>query len=218
MNKKHNYDYQNIIDHAAQLNKRLGRVPYYSMRPFEDALADRKTLHFGSGNTTNPNANHAFFKKHATSITSVDIDPSSGADYKNLSDLINKNHKSSYELIVSEHVFEHIEFKEISRIAEDFKYLLKPGGYVFFTVPNINNFGAWFSNHDHKNFAPPAEIAAIFEIVGFETTTRAGWSKSEHFERHKAFSNTEILLANFLYAEYGLEVYRYISYLLKSNS
>jgi predicted SAM-dependent methyltransferase len=205
-------NYNKIMSKTHEMNERLGSMQYRANRTLDFAV-NKKVLHFGSGNIEN--SNHKLYENLSSEITSVDNDQSSGADFKKIEDVSSHD----YDVIIAEHVFEHIPIQCIDKIAINFKRLIKDKGIILFTVPNIMNFGGWFCDHQHVNFAPPDQIAAIFELAGFEAIDRFGWSKQRHFERHsRTFTETEVFIANFLQQEYGLQLHRYVSYVLKSNS
>ena len=213
------FKYKEIIETANKIDKRLGMtIAYRDNSSFGllgrmSELYDKKVLHFGCGNVEE--GDHVFFKEMASEITSVDNDISSGADFKSLEDVTLEDY---HDFLVTEHVLEHIPIDQIDNIAAEFKRLASKKGKVIITLPNIRNFGAWFSNYQHVNFAPPEQIAAIFELSGFTAIERYGWSKQQHFERHANLTNAWQQIAAFLDMEYGLQLYRYITYVLESKN
>lgn len=213
-------EYTEIIEKANEIDKKLGNIQYIPRRSL-DLFVGKNILHFGSGNTKLENGNHDFFRKISKKIISIDNDPNASADYKNI-DLIEPNCK--FDAIISEHVFEHIRIEEIPDIVKKLTLHASEGAYFLMTLPNINNFGTWFSHYQHINFAPPSHMAAMIELCGWNTINRFGWSKDSHFLRHKDMyiketpeNNIKRLVSNFLFEEYNLQLYRYVSYIFQKN-
>ena len=209
------FNYNEIIETASNINKRFGRMSYRENGGASRAnyIWDKKVLNFGSGDLQK--GDNLFFSKMASDLSSVDNNPAVEADFKSLEEIKVDNH---YDVIIAEHVLEHIPINEVDNIAFEFKRLVNENGRLIITLPNIRNFGAWFCDHQHVNYAPPEQIAAIFELHGFKTIDRFGWSKQSHFERHVKHIPEIQHFISFLRMEYGLEIWRYVTYILESKN
>lgn len=196
-------NYTDVFSRANELNKKFSPIPYASCRSL-DIVRNKRVLHFGSGALDKPN--HQDIKALASDVIAVDSDPLSNAHYASMDYVDGK-----FDLVFSEHTIEHISIDDLYHVIMSFMRLLKQGGDVLITIPNIHNFGSWFSHYDHKNFAPPLHIAAIFECAGLILQQVYMWSKHSHVTRHANFDATEQYIASFLEREYGLMLARYVT-------
>ena len=80
----------------------------------------------------------------------------------------------SYDLIVSNHVFEHLDL--CLPIVQEFKRILKSDGCVLIAVPNCNSIKFlikrrlyWKSPYQHMNGLTPKSLDALFVSSGFES-------------------------------------------------
>lgn len=202
--------YNDIIKKEKEIKERLGNIIHYQAGRSVDFAKDKSIAHFGSGNIVSPN--HVLYKNISKKIVSIDSDEKSKADFKKLSEV-----KEKFEVVIAEHVFEHIPFNEISGVFKEIYRILEDDGEFLMTIPNIKNFGSWFSNYEHVNYAPHAHIAAVAEITGLNAINRFGWSKQARIINHSKFTETEKFLASFLQENYGLELYTYVTYIFKKE-
>lgn len=202
--------YSDIVKQRGKINNYFSdaiRKP----RIWTDYPCSGNVLSFGSGNVDS--ANHQEIKLNYNNVISCDSDLSSGSDYKNLVEIDKK-----FDLIICEHVFEHIKIEEfIGGLAQKFYDICNDNSKFIITIPNVNNFGSFFSHFDHKNFSPPIDLAAIFCCVGFEVKEVYKWSKINHMINHNNFDDTENYLSIFLQKHYGLELDRYITMVFQKN-
>jgi hypothetical protein len=180
-------------------------------RVWHPFFGKRKVLHFGSGNVSH-NAHRelcSIFKV----VTSCDLDSKTGADYHVLDDISEK-----FDLIVAEHVFEHITPQDlIDSMADKISSRLEDGGHLLVTIPNLMNFVGYFADFDHKNLAPPVDIAAIFCCFGLEVVDFFRWSKVNHMIAQQNMNETEKMLEAFLEKHYGLQADKYITMVFQKN-
>jgi len=205
--------YTKVIENASKINERIEKIQYVSGRDVS-FLKDKNIIHFGSGSVKKPN--HEMIVNLSKKTISIDKDLMSGSDYKSIEDAI-KNEKIKYDALVCEHVLEHLNISSIASIFKSFKNILKPDADVMVTIPNIYNFGAWFQDYEHVNFAPPNHIASIIEIQGYECVNMFMWSKHKHMLRHQSLNETDRYIANFLEKEYGLQLGRYVTIKFKNK-
>lgn len=149
-------------------------------------------------------------KEIASKVISIDCDRDSGADYVTTKDALQKETKK-YDGLFSEHVIEHIPIQAIPKIFRDLRQLLNKGAEVILTIPNIHNFGSFFSHYEHVNFSPPEHIASIIELEGFHCNKIFSWSKQRHVQRHTNLSEVEFFIASFLEKEFNLQLARYVT-------
>ena len=146
-------------------------------------------------------------------IHTCDSDTTSGADYNNINNINQK-----FDLVICEHVLEHIDIQDIvGGLAKKLFDISNKNSKLVIGLPNINNFGSFFSHYDHKNFAPPIDIAAIFCCVGYDIIDFYKWSKINHMVTHSQFNDTEKYLSMFLEKHYSLEIDRYITMVFEKH-
>lgn len=92
----------------------------------------------------------------------------------------------SFDAILFTEVLEHIAIKNPKYIISEFKRILKPGGYIIFSTPNVCNISniislmnggnvfwpieIFFGSTDrHNREFTPKEVRSIFKECGFET-------------------------------------------------
>jgi predicted SAM-dependent methyltransferase len=170
-----------------------------------------KVLNFGSGPTFSP------FHKELSGIyhdiESCDNDPLALATYKNIEEIT-----GSFDLIIAEHVLEHIEIDYvINFLANKLYTLLNNSGTLILTVPNIHNFGAYFTDFDHKNTMPPHDLAAIMCCTGLKLKDFYKWSKQKHMIAQESMNELEKFIESFLERHYGLQPDRYITIVFEKN-
>lgn len=204
--------YSDVMKHRNKIGKFFSETKR-NPRTWDLYQSSGNVLSFGSGNVNDPN--YQEIKNIFVNTFSCDSDTSSGADYKNL-DEIEKTKK--FDLIICEHVLEHVKIEDfINDLAEKLYNVGADDSKLVVTLPNIYNVGGFFCNFDHKNFAPPIDIAAILCCVGFELIDVYKWSKIHHMVQHFSMNEIEKFLENFLEKNYGLEVDRYVTMVFQKN-
>ena len=125
--------YTQVISKAGEINQRLGTFEYRQNRSLEFAKG-KKILNFGSGKIES--GNHKMYASLALKITSVDNDEDIKSDFESLKDVTDND----YDVVVAEHVLEHIPVVQLENIAGEIFNLLKADGIFYFTVPFQNSF------------------------------------------------------------------------------
>ena len=180
-------------------------------RLWQNYSCNGKVLNFGSGNVNN--SAHREIKHAFENVVSCDSDSLSGADYNNIYQIEDK-----FDLIIGEHILEHITVDDIiNSLSKKFYNLLNDNGKLLLTIPNINNFGSYFTNFDHKNSSPPIDIASIICCKGFEVIDFFRWSKINQMERQLHMNDFEIKLAEFMKIHYDLEIDKYITMVFQKS-
>lgn len=195
--------YSQIIARRAEITARIPRT-YTSGRTW-NCLSGKRVLSIGCG----PVEGEQFreIQHHAAAVSGVDTDPLSGAAYRTLADVPEGDH----DALVAEHVLEHMTHEQVLDTFSHAARVLPSGGIVLITLPNVSNFGAWFSNFDHKNFSPPEDTAAMLELHGFHVDELFGWSKPSRFQRHLAMSEVERVLCRFMEENWGMTLPQFIT-------
>ena len=202
--------YLDILSHRTQLSQSFTN-PRRKSRIWSDYPCDSTVLNFGSGDVNAPN--HKEISYIYKEVKACDSDPASGAHYRSVEEIEEK-----FGLVIAEHVFEHITPQSfVEGLAKRIHDLIIPGGRLVATLPNIYNFGNFFVDFDHKNLAPPVDLAAIFCCVGFKFEDFYRWSKQKHMAYHVGMNETEKFLETFLERNYGLQTDRYVTMVLRKN-
>jgi len=199
--------YDKVIENASKIKERIGKIEYLPYRDLS-CFHNKEIIHFGSGKVEK--SNHQMIKEIASKVISIDCDKDSGADYATPKNALQKETKK-YDGLFSEHVIEHIPIQAVPEIFRDLRCLLNKDAEVILTIPNIYNFGAFFSNYEHVNFSPPDHIASIIELEGFPCNKIFSWSKQRHVQRHSSLSEVEFFIANFLEKEFNLQLARFVT-------
>lgn len=98
----------------------------------------------------------------------MDIDVEGDHDYTKLETIEEK-----FDVIVMAEVIEHLFFEEGLNIFQDLHYLLKEGGKLIVTTPNIYHPNTWFKDSDHR-------VALSYEVLG-------AMAKETEFEIHEIY-------------------------------
>lgn len=104
---------------------------------------DESLLDVGASDKTFGNKILKLFP-HVTCKT-MDLDKEAGHDYYSLDDIEEK-----FDIIVSAEVIEHIELEEGAEFLKKLNSLLKTGGKIVITTPNIHHPNVWMRDADHK--------------------------------------------------------------------
>ena len=195
--------YTDIISKSTEI---CARIPSkYVMGRSWDPLQGRIVISVGCGAVEGEQFKE--ISQIASHVAGVDNDPRSGAHFRALSDVP----AGVYNAAVAEHVLEHLTHDQVLETFRELARILPFDSPVIITVPNIMNFGGWFSNFDHKNYSPPVEMAAMLELHGFHVIDMFGWSKPERFKRHMEMGQDERRLCDFLEQNWGLTLPQYIT-------
>lgn len=195
--------YSTIMARRDEISRRIS-VNYVQGRSW-GPIAGRRVLSLGSGSVEG--AQFREIASVASRAAGVDSDPLSGAQFSSLADVPS----GEFDALVAEHVVEHMTHDQVIEAFSQAARILPPGGIVIITAPNVSNFGSWFNNHDHRNFTPPLETAAILELSGFHVLDVFGWSKPERHARHMSMGDEERRLCAFVEENWGLTLPQFIT-------
>ncbi|MCK4738574.1 MAG: methyltransferase domain-containing protein [Deltaproteobacteria bacterium] len=102
-------------------------------------------------------------KKHPSVIyKTMDIDRANKHDYYCLSEI-----KEKFDIIVLSEVIEHLDFEEGSDLLQELKELLKSGGRIIISTPNLNHPTRYWEDTDHKTPYGYESLGALAEQIGF---------------------------------------------------
>jgi len=172
-------------------------------------------LNLGSGNVTCANHREIASAYSDCQVFSCDSDQNSGADWTSLEEATSSQ---KYDLIVAEHFLEHIDTQEFAdTLSVQIVEAIKPKGTLVITIPNIYCFGTFFSDYDHKNFASPVDIAAIFCCRGLEIVDFFRWSKPKQMMYQENMTEVERFVESFIEKNYGLQTDRYVTMVFRKR-
>ena len=195
--------YSDVIARRVQINSRI--PPRYAPGRSWEPIRGRQVLSLGCGSVEGEQFKELLAA--AAGAEGVDTDPKSGAKFRTLLEVPS----GEFTALVAEHVLEHLTHEQVLSSFKQAARILPQGATVIITLPNINNFGIWFSDFDHKNFCPPVDTAAILELHGFQVMDMFGWSKPSRYQRHLAMGDQERALCAFMEANWGLTLPQYIT-------
>ena len=200
--KEYKHSYSEISDKRSDIRKRFPGLEHQAFRewPGCENIEEYNALIFGSGDVKAENA--LILKKSCKSITTIDSDPTAGADHLSLFDV----EDGLFDIVIADHVIEHIPISECSDLFLSFRKKLKEKGEIVITIPNITNFGSWFSHYDHKNFSPWWDVAAFLELEGFNIDHIFYWSRRNKTTEIQNFDDKDRKIALFLNRYYGLSI------------
>ncbi|MHB1037335.1 MAG: class I SAM-dependent methyltransferase [Pirellulales bacterium] len=94
---------------------------------------------------------------------SMDVDPEGEHDFRDLAEI-----QRAYDCVFALEVIEHLEFNEIgpwlSRLAE----LLKPGGRLLLSTPNVYRPGVFLSDATHRTPLGYDVLGGMVELTGLQ--------------------------------------------------
>lgn len=93
----------------------------------------------------------------------MDLDKEASHDYYSLDDI-----EESFDIIVLAEVIEHIELEEGVEFLRKLNGLLKPGGKIIVTTPNIHHPNIWMRDADHKVPYRYDVLGSVLMETGFE--------------------------------------------------
>jgi len=153
-----------------------------------DVKAENQTelktvLHVGCG-AYNPKKLHALFRKPEWKEVRYDIDPNVKPDI--IGDMTNMSAvaDASVDAIWSSHNIEHLYWHEVLVAFKEFQRVLKDGGFVYITMPDIQAVAKQVAEgnlEDPLYTSPAGPIAAIDILYGF----RPSISQGNYFMAHK---------------------------------
>lgn len=147
-------------------------------------------------------------------VKTCDNDPDAKPDYPGIEAIKDQ----TFDLIIAEHLIEHIEVGYfIDVVSQKLSELVKDSGKLLITIPNTSCYGSIFSHYDHKNFSPPSDIACILSARNFNLIDCCLWSKQSHMIRQRNFTEMEKMLEKFMNENYGLQTDRYITMVFDKN-
>lgn len=99
------------------------------------------------------------------SYKTMDLDKEATHDYYSLDDIEEK-----FDVIILAEVIEHIELEEGVEFLRQLNGLLKPGGKIIVTTPNIHHPNIWMRDADHKVPYRYDVLGSVLMEAGFEVS------------------------------------------------
>ncbi len=93
----------------------------------------------------------------------MDLDKEADHDYYSLDDIEEK-----FDVIVLAEVIEHIELEEGAEFLKKLNTLLKAGGKIIVTTPNIHHPNIWMRDADHKVPYRYDVLGSLLTFTGFQ--------------------------------------------------
>jgi SAM-dependent methyltransferase len=105
-------------------------------------------------------------KKHYPRIRykSMDIDPTYSHDYTSLGEI-----EETFDAVLLFEVIEHLKLEEGRELAKRIFDLLKAGGIVILTTPNVYTPGQYWKDVSHETPYHYEELGGLFLSEGFES-------------------------------------------------
>ncbi|MBM4348315.1 MAG: methyltransferase domain-containing protein [Deltaproteobacteria bacterium] len=105
-------------------------------------------------------------KKHRPRIQykSMDIDPTYSHDYASLEEI-----KETFDMILLFEVIEHLSREKGKGLVNKICEILKPGGKVILTTPNVYTPGQYWKDVSHETPYHYEELGGLFLSEGFES-------------------------------------------------
>jgi 2-polyprenyl-3-methyl-5-hydroxy-6-metoxy-1,4-benzoquinol methylase len=97
------------------------------------------------------------------SYRSMDIDRSQEHDYYSLDEVSER-----FDVVMLFEVIEHLSLDEGLGFLRRFQDILKPGGAVILSTPNIFNPSRYMRDSSHKTFYAYDELCGLLSMAGFE--------------------------------------------------
>lgn len=94
---------------------------------------------------------------------SLDIDLALPHDYRNFDEIT-----EAFDMVLLFEVIEHLGLEEAQRMVSEVHRVLKPGGRVIATTPNIFRPGQYWKDVSHRTAFHHAEFGGMFLGAGFE--------------------------------------------------
>ncbi len=94
---------------------------------------------------------------------SMDVDPVGDHDYHSLSEI-----HEQFDIVVFSEVIEHLPFKEGVEVLRQIRGLIKPGGYIVVSTPNMNHPHRYWGTPDHITPYSYDALAGLLLGMGFQ--------------------------------------------------
>jgi SAM-dependent methyltransferase len=137
---------------------------------------ERTVLHVGCG-PANPAKLHAHFRSPGWREVRLDIDPRVAPDIVASITEMTPVADASADAVWSSHNLEHLEAHQVPRALGEFLRVLKPGGFLLITLPDLQAVAAHVAadNLEEPLYqAPAGPIAAIDILFGFRRAIAQG--------------------------------------------
>lgn len=155
-----------LYRHRLDARKRLGKI--WDL-PLTKRVADRIAANLGaSGHVLEVGAGSRGLGKYLTHTypgvvyRSMDVDRTYEHDYHDLDDI-----RERFDMVVLIEVIEHLEVSEGVALLQRLKGLLKPGGMIILTTPNVLHPTRYWGDCTHRTFYRYDEIAGILTAIGY---------------------------------------------------
>lgn len=148
-----------------------------------DMPEKKRVLHVGAGHKNNGAALPPVFQDPGWQEIRFDIDPQNAPDI--LGSILNMAEvdSESMDAIYSSHNIEHVHEHEVSTALNEFLRVLKPGGYVLITCPDLQSICAMVANDrltDAVYDSPAGPIRPIDIIYGHSASLARGHNYMAH--------------------------------------
>jgi SAM-dependent methyltransferase len=94
---------------------------------------------------------------------SLDIDPSYSHDYSNFEEI-----KETFDVVLLFEVIEHLTLDEGRKMVRNIYQILKPGGKVILTTPNVYTPGRYWKDATHRTAYHYEELGGLLLYQDFE--------------------------------------------------
>lgn len=166
-----------------------------SNAPAPTAGMKKRVLHVGCG-VQNPEKLHANFRGEDWQEIRMDIDPSVKPDIVSDMSRMHMVKDGEFEAIWSSHNIEHLFFHEVPVALKEFYRVLKLGGFVLITLPDLQTVASYVAQGklEQKLYDSPAgPITPLDILFGYTKAIAAG----NHFMAHKTGFTAETLAYKF---------------------
>ena len=141
-------------------------------------------------------------KRHIPGFVHIDAIDYPHVDHVATIDSLSFIGSDSVDLIYTCHVLEHFKRREVAKVLDEWKRVMKPGGVLRISVPDFASLcdvyqrydnklelviGALFGRQDylyniHYNVFDYPTLSKILVEIGFEQIRRYDWRETEHAE------------------------------------
>jgi SAM-dependent methyltransferase len=168
--------YTQFHDHCSVIERRFGRQGHLPLKPLDlNVLRCKNLLDFGAGKGLNANICENYF--------TFDADKTLNPSFTEFSQI----ESNFFESCIANQVFEHIELDSIDDVVNSLHRVLKPGGTIVITVPNVHRGTYYFNDIDHKTPLMYYHVASFLELNGFEVIDAYRYTKN-----HFAIANADV--------------------------